>query len=196
MWCPASKGEVQESIGTFSLSMKVDVSACTARRPVIADVDMSRAGLRRSTTDQANRGAVVPLVAARQAAMCSRAAVLRWLTVHGDDPGPLNVQATRTEDLRAGLHRLSDRAVTRIVQSALSRAGRDATGYTGHSLRRPRPHRAPHHPAVTRVHTTRVGQFAIVTESQRQLIPWTLVTVVWTLVTHDSPYLELSRGLW
>ncbi|WP_085086864.1 hypothetical protein [Azospirillum oryzae] len=119
MWCLASEGEVQESIGTFSLAMKVGVSACTARRSVIADVDMSRAGLRRSTTNQADRGAVVPLVAARHAAMCSCAAVLRWLAVAGDDPGPLYMQATRNEDLRAGLHRLSDRTVARIVQSAL-----------------------------------------------------------------------------
>ena len=63
--------------------------------------------------------------------MCPRAAVLRWLAVCGDDPGPLYVQATRTGSLRAGLHRLSDRAVARIVQSALSCAGRDPTGYAG-----------------------------------------------------------------
>ncbi|QCG92900.1 hypothetical protein E6C67_02810 (plasmid) [Azospirillum sp. TSA2s] len=106
----------------------------------LADVEIQSRGvlvtLRRSKTDQAGRGAVVPLVAAREAAVCPRAALLRWLELRGDDPGPLYVQATRIGDLRDGLHRLSDRAVARIVQSALTRAGRDATGYAGHSLRR------------------------------------------------------------
>lgn len=46
------------------------------------------------------------------------------------------MQATLTGDLRAGDHRLSDRAVARIVQGALTGAGIDATGYAGHSLRR------------------------------------------------------------
>lgn len=79
---------------------------------------------------------MVPLAAARESTVCPRAALLRWLALRGNDPGPLYVQATRTGDLRDGLHRLSDRAVARIVQSALIRAGFEATGYAGHSLRR------------------------------------------------------------
>ena len=42
----------------------------------------------------------------------------------------------RTGDLRAGLQRLSDCAVARVVQSTLTRAGRDAIGYTSHSSHR------------------------------------------------------------
>lgn len=106
----------------------------------VGDVEIQSRGvlvtLRRSKTDPTGRGAVVPLVAARDRAVCPREALLRWIEYRGDDPGPLYVQATRIGDLRAGDHRLSDRAIARIVQGALANAGLDATGYAGHSLRR------------------------------------------------------------
>jgi site-specific recombinase XerD len=89
--------------------------------------------LRRSKTDQEGEGRRLGIPSRTNRARCPVKALMDWQTLGGWGAGPVFRPVNRYGDVEE--RRLSDRAVARIVQRSLLRAGIDATGYAGHSLR-------------------------------------------------------------
>jgi len=89
--------------------------------------------LRRSKTDQQGRGRQVAIPRGSHPATCPIAAVKAWLEAAQITTGPLFRAVDRHGRARvAGLHADS---VGTIIKRAVSRAGFDAKGFAGHSLR-------------------------------------------------------------
>lgn len=89
--------------------------------------------LRRSKTDQKGEGRRIGIPYRPKRASCPVRALAEWREHGGWEAGPVFRPVTRHGDVEE--KRLSDRAVARIVQRSLLRAGIDAEGYAGHSLR-------------------------------------------------------------
>jgi integrase len=86
----------------------------------------------RSKTDQEGRGRTI-LVARTPEALCSVAALQRWLLKAGITKGPVFRPLMRNGKLREGS--ISPGAIAGIVKQRISEMGRDPTCYSGHSLR-------------------------------------------------------------
>lgn len=115
-------------------------AAALRRREIVAlyieDVQAHPAGLevtvRRSKTDQTGDGHLIPVRAAADPACCPARAWAAWRTAAGLEEGP----AFRNIDRHGNLgDRLSDRAVSLILDRAARRAGLDLDGLSAHSLR-------------------------------------------------------------
>lgn len=89
--------------------------------------------LRRTKTDQEGEGRRVGIPFRPRRASCPVRALAAWRDCGGWEAGPVFRPVNRHGDVMDS--RLSDRAVARIVQRSLVRAGIDAEGYAGHSLR-------------------------------------------------------------
>ena len=109
-----------------------------------ADLEITSAGavlvIRHSKTDQEGRGREVGIPRSKRSGSttCPVAALEAWLDHMQKSACPSNRPANgQTEPLFTGVHqhRLSDRAVARIVKQAAARVGIDPTQVAGHSLR-------------------------------------------------------------
>ncbi len=89
--------------------------------------------LRRAKTDQEGEGRRIGIPTRPRRASCPVRALAEWREHGGWEEGPVFRPVNRHGDVEE--KRLSDRAVARIVQRSLLRAGIDAEGYAGHSLR-------------------------------------------------------------
>ena len=103
----------------------------------VGDLTLEDPGLRimirRSKNDQEARGREVGVARGSSTATDPVAAVESWLEAAHLESGPLFRPVDRSGRVVAA--RLSDRAVSRIVQRAASRAGLDPERRSGHSLR-------------------------------------------------------------
>lgn len=101
------------------------------------DVQTTREGLivtlRRSKTDQKGQTMVRGLPKGTSDATCPVRVFERWVTAAKITTGPIFRPVNRYG--RFGTKALSGLAVPRIVKESLTRAGIDATDYSGHSLR-------------------------------------------------------------
>lgn len=108
-----------------------------ARRSEIAALDLADIAfvpqgltitIRRSKSDQTGEGALIP-ISHGPTGFCPVLSLRAWLASRGDLPGAL------FGPMIGGVpHRLSDRGIARIIQSAAKAAGL-GKGYSGHSLR-------------------------------------------------------------
>lgn len=89
--------------------------------------------LRRAKTDQEGEGRRIGIPYRPKRASCPVRALREWQEHGGWETGPVFRPVNRHGDVEE--RRLSDKAVARIVQRSLVRAGLDAEGYAGHSLR-------------------------------------------------------------
>jgi integrase len=101
-----------------------------------SDVERGAGGLvvtiRRSKTDQEGRGRKI-LIARGPEPVCPVAALDRWFAVSGMNEGPVFRPVTKHG--RVTSRRLSSDAVGSIIKRRVSSLGRDASKYSGHSLR-------------------------------------------------------------
>ncbi len=88
--------------------------------------------LRRSKTDQAAEGSVIPIASAVDPACCPVRAWTTWKTAAQLEDGPAFRSIDRHGNLGNGL---SDRAVTLILDRTARRAGLDPTMLSAHSMR-------------------------------------------------------------
>lgn len=89
--------------------------------------------LRRSKTDQEGEGREIPIPWGSHPETCPVRALRAWLEASGIQEGPLFRSINRHGRMLPG--RLSDKAVALIVKARAEKAGLDASGYAGHSLR-------------------------------------------------------------
>jgi integrase len=89
--------------------------------------------IRRSKTDEEGAGRTLGIPWGQHSETCPIRALRASRHVSGIAAGPLFRAVDRHG--RIGTARLSDRGVARVVQRAARRAGLDASGYAGHSLR-------------------------------------------------------------
>lgn len=102
----------------------------------VGDVVFRRDGMiltiRRSKGDQEGRGQLVGVRYGQRERTCPVRALKRWLEASGLTEGPLFRAILRG---RPRDHRLSDKAVWRLVKGAATAAGIDAAAFGAHSLR-------------------------------------------------------------
>lgn len=103
----------------------------------VADVVFRDEGLvvmvRRSKTDQEQRGRTVAVEYGAHPATCPGGALEDWLTIAGIRSGPIFRPINRHGSL--GRTRLEGRAVARVLQGRATEAGLNAGNLAGHSLR-------------------------------------------------------------
>jgi site-specific recombinase XerD len=101
----------------------------------VADVAETETGLlvtvRGSKTDQEREGATIAI--ARGAIACPAKALREWLNAAGIEAGAIFRPIDKAGKVR--ILRLTDRSVANIVKAYASRAGFDASTFSGHSLR-------------------------------------------------------------
>lgn len=115
-------------------------AAALRRQEIVAldveDLQIHPSGMevtvRRSKTDQTGDGHLIPVRAATDPVCCPARAWSAWRTAVGSEGGP----AFRNIDRHGNVgDRLSDRAVSLILDRAARRAGLDLDGLSAHSLR-------------------------------------------------------------
>ena len=89
--------------------------------------------LRRSKTDQEGSGVEVAIPWGQDSSTCPVRALLAWLTASSITAGPLFRRVDRHGHV--GSRRLSAQTVALVVKQYASAIGRDADGFSGHSLR-------------------------------------------------------------
>jgi len=103
----------------------------------VADVTFRDAGLvvlvRRSKTDQEQRGRTVAVEYGGHLATCPGAALEDWLAIAGIRSGPIFRPIDRHGSL--GRNALEGRAVARVLKGRAAAAGLNASNLAGHSLR-------------------------------------------------------------
>jgi integrase len=104
------------------------------------DLEFREAGvvvtLRRSKTDPGGEGRSVAIPRSAKASRCPVRALLEWRAGCGlDESGSGPVFRPMGPGERPRLARLSDKAVARVIKRSLEACGRDASEYSGHSLR-------------------------------------------------------------
>jgi len=103
----------------------------------VADLDLVADGLkitlRRRKTDQEGAGTVIGVHYGQHYETCPVSAVASWLEKAGIAEGPVFRPVTKGG--KVGTTRLSDKAVSRAVKSAMAAIGADPADYGGHSLR-------------------------------------------------------------
>lgn len=111
--------------------------ACGWRRSEIVSLDLEDIRwveegivlwLGRSKTDQEARGRTVGIHFGQRALTCPIRALLEWLEIRGNDPGPLFLNSIEKRRLHPG-------AVYRAVKKGLSLIGETSTRFGAHSLR-------------------------------------------------------------
>ena len=115
--------------------------AAALRRSELVGLDWSRVDhvveglvltLPRSKTDQQGVGRKVAIPIASDPRRCPVRALQQWSDDYFEENGPIFVGVHRSGRL---LGRLSDHAVGKIVKRYVSKAGYDATDFSGHSMR-------------------------------------------------------------
>ncbi|MCW2241589.1 site-specific integrase [Azospirillum canadense] len=105
----------------------------------LADLEFRDNGVQvlngRSKTDQHGERQEVAIYGSPNPAIDAVAALQAWLTVRGDAPGRLYVQADGGGNIRLDRGELAGQPVVRIVKLAAARAGYDSEKSAGHSLR-------------------------------------------------------------
>jgi integrase len=103
----------------------------------VEDLSWSNGGvsvtLRRSKTDQTQKGAVVDIPEGVRRITCPVAALRAWLEASGIGTGAVFREVTRGDRLAPG--RLWPGALARVVKRAVAAAGLDEADFSGHSLR-------------------------------------------------------------
>ena len=101
----------------------------------VSDIEATETGLlvkiRGSKTDQERAGATIAI--ARGDVACPAMALREWLEAAGIESGPIFRPIDKGGTVRTT--RLTDRSVANIVKAYASRAGFDASVFSGHSLR-------------------------------------------------------------
>jgi len=103
----------------------------------VADLDFTDEGLkltlRRRKTDQEGAGTVIGVLPGQHHQTCPVSAIASWLERAKITDGPVFRPVTKGGKVVAS--RLSDKAVSRAVKSAMAAIGADPADYGGHSLR-------------------------------------------------------------
>jgi len=103
----------------------------------VADLDFTDEGLkltlRRRKTDQEGAGTVIGVLPGQHHQTCPISAIASWLERAKITAGPVFRPVTKGG--KVGTSRLSDKAVSRAVKSAMAAIGADPADYGGHSLR-------------------------------------------------------------
>jgi site-specific recombinase XerD len=115
--------------------------ACGLRRSEIVELDVEDITwedqgigltIKRSKTDQAGVGTVVPLFWGRDTELCPVTALEVWLDLSKVETGPI-FRSVRHDTV--GVNRLTPRTINRIVKQAAARTGIDPQKIGAHSLR-------------------------------------------------------------
>ena len=103
----------------------------------VEDIQFTRLGmlitLRKSKTDQYDRGQVIGIPVVKEKEVCAVQAVQNWLKASGIVSGPLFRGFTRSHGLRK--NRISDKTIADIVKKYVALVGMDPADYGAHSLR-------------------------------------------------------------
>lgn len=114
--------------------------AAALRRSELVALDLADIGfvdegadvfIAKSKTDQLREGKVIAIPTGHRIRPVAH--LQDWIDARGDEPGPLFQRLTHHDELTG--HRMSDRAVARLIKAAASKIGLSAADYSGHSLR-------------------------------------------------------------